>query len=130
MGIITFSVVPGTTVLFTTTVWFFMVLNAFPISSAADLIYVRLIDPSSFEGVPTQIKEQSESVIPSRIEVLVEIREVFRSSRASRPGSYIGDRQDLISFIFLSSMSMKQTSFPSSAKAGSCHGTDISATYY
>ena len=61
-----FSVVPGGTVLFTTTRWlssFFF--SVFPISLEVSSTNLRLTLPSGFDGVPTVMNEMSVSKIAS-----------------------------------------------------------------
>ena len=66
MGLTTFSVVPGTTVLLTTMRWWdILFLRASPISRDASLMYWRLMLPSGWLGVPTARNVMSVSVMAS-----------------------------------------------------------------
>lgn len=66
MGLTTFSVVPGTTVLLTTMRWWdIWFLRASPISWDASLMYWRLMLPSGWLGVPTARNVMSVFVMAS-----------------------------------------------------------------
>ena len=57
LGSIKESVVEGVIVLFATTTWYLSIsFRANPISSDADFIWPKSIEPSGNEGVPTQMK--------------------------------------------------------------------------
>jgi len=57
VGLTVFSVVPGMTVLFTTTKWYVSFLfRACPISLVAFLMYCKFMLPSGLLGVPTVMK--------------------------------------------------------------------------
>ena len=60
MGVTTFSVVPGTTVLLTTTTWYdFLSFSRRPMLRLASRMKRRSILPSSSHGVGTQMNEMS-----------------------------------------------------------------------
>jgi len=66
VGLTVFSVVPGITVLFTTTKWYvFFLFRACPISLVAFLMFCRFMLPWGLLGVPTVMKVMSVFMIAS-----------------------------------------------------------------
>ena len=87
------SVVPGTTVLLTTTTWYLeRSRSTWPTCSEARRTAVRsMVAPSN--GVPTAMKVRSDRRTASaRSVVALRRRPTFRVSSSSRPSSNIGDR--------------------------------------
>ena len=116
-GRTTWSDVPGTTVLFTTTAWNPAVAaSAAPICSAACCTKDTSMLPSGREGVPTQMKVSSLSATAAARSVVARSRlPRLRWSSGSSPRSKMGGSPRLSAATLRSSMSMHVTVCPSSA---------------
>ena len=116
-GITTSCVVPGGTVLFVAITWYFSEpRRAWPIDILALFIMERSALPFEEDGVPTQIKVISDIKTLLKSELAFKLWLIFLASISSRPSSNIVGLTELMCATFPSSISIKFTECPSSAR--------------